>query len=346
MGRLPFEVKRKLVVKSKAYTNLKFGKPPEQRSMEEHLRYGVIGLDKPRGPTSHEVVAWIKQILNIDKAGHGGTLDPAVSGVLPVALGEATKIVQTLLLAGKEYVCVMRLHDELEKKKILKTCNEFIGEIFQRPPVKSAVKRELRTRRIYYLEVLEIRNRDVLFKVGCDAGTYIRKFCHDIGEVLGVGAHMLELRRTKGGSFTEKTTVFLHDVIDAYQFWKENRNEEPLRTVVLPVEKAVEHLPKIFVRDSAVDSICHGADLALPGVSKLDAEINPNDMIAIFTLKGELVAIGEAKMDTKTMLIENSGIAVKTKRVIMKPDTYPKGWKSRTQALRPTSAGGKNYVVS
>ncbi len=329
MGKLPFEVDRKLAVKSKAYTDLNFGKAPEQRSVEEHLRYGVINLDKPRGPTSHEVAAWVKKILSIDKAGHGGTLDPGVSGVLPIALGEATKIVQTLLLAGKEYICVMRLHEKPDEEKILKTCKEFVGEIFQRPPVKSAVKRELRTRRIYYLEVLEIKDRDVLFKVGCEAGTYIRKLCHDIGEVLGCGAHMLELRRTKGGSFTEKTAVFLHDVMDAYQFWKEDGNEEMLRSVILPVERAVEHLPKIFIRDSAVDAICHGADLALPGLSKLDAEINAKDLIAIFTLKGELVAIGDAKMDTKTMLVENSGIAVKTKRVIMKPGTYPRKWKTK-----------------
>lgn len=329
MGKLPFEVDRKLAVKSKAYTDLNFGKAPEQRSVEEHLRYGVINLDKPRGPTSHEVAAWVKKILSIDKAGHGGTLDPGVSGVLPVALGEATKIVQTLLLAGKEYICVMRLHEEVDKKKILDTCREFVGEIFQRPPVKSAVKRELRTRRIYYLEVLEIKDRDVLFKAGCEAGTYIRKLCHDIGEVLGCGAHMLELRRTKGGSFTEETIVSLHDVMDAYQFWKEDGNEKMLRSVVLPVERAVEHLPKVFIRDSAVDAICHGADLALPGLSKLDTEINAKDLIAIFTLKGELVAIGDAKMDTKTMLVENSGIAVKTKRVIMKPGTYPRKWKTK-----------------
>lgn len=329
MGKLPFEVERKLAIKAKAYTDLNFGKAPEQRSVEEHLRYGAINLDKPRGPTSHEVAAWVKKILSIDKAGHGGTLDPGVSGVLPVALGEATKIVQTLLLAGKEYMCVMRLHEEVDKKKILDTCREFVGDIFQRPPVKSAIKRELRIRRIYYLEVLEIKDRDVLFKVGCEAGTYIRKLCHDIGEVLGCGAHMLELRRTKGGSFTEETAVFLHDVMDAYQFWKEDGNEEMLRSVVLPVERAVEHLPKVFVRDGAVDAICHGADLALPGISRLDAEINVKDLIAIFTLKGELVAIGDAKMDTKTMLVEKSGIAVKTKRVIMKPGTYPRKWKTK-----------------
>jgi H/ACA ribonucleoprotein complex subunit 4 len=230
------------------------------------------------------------------------------------------------LPAGKEYVCVMRLHEDADEKRINQICKEFEGDIIQRPPVKSAVKRQLRTRRIYYIDVLEIEGRDVLFKVGCEAGTYIRKLCHDLGEALGYGAHMLELRRTKSGSFTEESAVSLHDVIDAYAFWNEKGIEELIRKVILPVEKAVEYLPKITTRNSAVDAICHGANLAIPGIVKLDADIHKDDPVAIFTLKEELVAIGKARMDTKAMLINDTGIAVKTKRVVMKPGTYPKMW--------------------
>lgn len=326
MGKLPFEIERKLIVKNKVSRSSKFGKKPEERSVEELIKYGVINLDKPSGPTSHEVVAWIKDILNLEKAGHGGTLDPKVTGVLPVALEESTKIVQSLLPAGKEYVCVMRLHANADEKRINQICKEFEGDIIQRPPIKSAVKRQLRTRRIYYIDVLEIEGRDVLFKVGCEAGTYIRKLCHDLGEALGYGAHMLELRRTKSGSFTEESAVSLHDVIDAYAFWNEKGIEELIRKVILPVEKAVEYLPKITTRNSAVDAICHGAYLAIPGIVKLDADIHKDDPVAIFTLKEELVAIGKARMDTKAMLINDTGIAVKTKRVVMKPGTYPKMW--------------------
>ena len=197
---------RKLITKAKATTDPGFGKRPMERSIEEHLSYGVINLDKPRGPTSHEVAAWVKGILKIKKAGHGGTLDPRVNGVLPITLEESTKIVKVLLNAGKEYVCAMRLHSDSSRHKIGEALSKFVGEIYQRPPVKSAVKRQLRTRRIYYINLLEVDNRDVLFKVGCEAGTYIRKLCHDIGEVLGLGAHMLELRRTKSGIFDESTT--------------------------------------------------------------------------------------------------------------------------------------------
>jgi H/ACA ribonucleoprotein complex subunit 4 len=330
MNRLPFEVERKLIVKYRASTNPEYGKKPEDREIREYIKYGIINLDKPSGPTSHEVVSWVKRILEVKKAGHGGTLDPKVTGILPIALEESTKVVQTLLPAGKEYVCLMRLHGEVKEEKLRQVFKEFEGKIYQRPPVKSAVKRKLRTREIYYIEIQEIEGRDVLFKVGCEAGTYIRKLCHDIGEVVGTGAHMVELRRTKSGSFQEKDVVTLHDVIDAYYFWKEEGNEEFLRKTIQPVEKAMEYLPKIVVRDGAVDALCHGADLAVPGICELDADINQEDTVALFTLKGELIGIGKAKMNTRDMLVEDTGIAVKTKRVLMKPGVYPRMWKTKT----------------
>ena len=333
MGKLPFEKERKLLTKRKVDTDERFGKRPEERSIEEHIRYGIINLDKPRGPTSHEVVAWVKRILNVKKAGHGGTLDPRVTGVLPIAIEESTKIVQTILPAAKEYVCVMHLHGDAGKKDIKRVFREFKGEIIQRPPIKSAVRRKLRTRRIYYIEFIELKENDVLFKVGCDAGTYIRKLCHDVGEVLGCGAHMKELRRTKSGSFTEETIVTLHDLMDAYKFWEDQGKEENIRKVIRPVEEALIYTPKAVIRDSAVDAICHGADLAIPGIVKIDSELEVGDLVGIFTLKGELVAIGEALMDTKTILLEDSGIAVKTTRVLMKPSTYPKMWKKMKKTL-------------
>lgn len=332
MGKLPSEVKRRIVTRHKASTDPDYGKRPEERSPEEHIKHGVINLDKPSGPTSHEVVSWVKNMLGLRRAGQGGTLDPKVTGVLPIALEESTKIARAFLLAGKEYVCVMRLHDDATKSRIERILKELTCEIYQRPPVKSAVKRQLRTRTIYYMDLLEIDGRDVLFKVGCEAGTYIRKLCYDIGELVGCGAQMLELRRTKSGSFKEENIVTLHDVIDAYTFFKENGTDKYLKETILPVEKAIDFLPRVMARDSAVDAICHGADLAVPGVSKLDADINIGDLIAIFTLKEELIGIGKAVMDTKTMLIEDSGIAINTKRVIMRPGTYPRMWKSQTSS--------------
>jgi len=254
-----------------------------------------------------------------------------VTGVLPVALESATKVIQTLLPAGKEYVCVIRLHGDVPEEKFRKAVNEFVGRIYQRPPLRSSVKRRLRVREIYYIELQEIEGRNGLLRVGCEAGTYIRKLCHDIGEVLGCGAHMKELRRTRTGPFKENTLANLYDVVDAYHFWKEDGDESFLRNVIQPMENALEHIPKIFIRDSAVDSLCHGASLTVPGIVKLESGIEAGSLVSIFTLKGEAVALGKAKMSSEEMYSSNHGIAVELNRVLMEPGTYPPLWKKHNK---------------
>lgn len=327
--KLPFEIHRELLVRAEDETSPKFGKPPGQRTIAEHIRKGAINLDKPAGPTSHEVTAWVKKILGLDKAGHSGTLDPNVTGLLPTMLGDATKVVDALLDAGKEYVCLMRLHGKVPEKKIQEICREFTGPIYQKPSVKSAVKRETRIRNIYYLDVLEIEDGDVLYVVGCEAGTYIRKLCHDMGEALGTGAHMQELRRTKAGPFKEdEHMVTLHDLMDAHVAWKDTGDEAPLRRVILPMEAGLAHLPRVVIRDTAVDAICHGAELAVPGILKIDSSINRDDLVAVFTLKGEAVSFGSAKMSSEEMMEADSGAAVGTDRVLLPAGTYPRIWKT------------------
>jgi H/ACA ribonucleoprotein complex subunit 4 len=243
-------------------------------------------------------------------------------------LERATKVVQSWLPAGKEYVCVMRLHKEIAHEKIEAICKEFTGRLYQRPPLRSSVKRRLRIRRVYYNDVLEIVGKDVLIRVGCEAGFYMRKLVHDIGEVLGIGAHMLELRRTRAGPFKEdETLVTLLEVNDAYQYWKEDGEERYLRKVIQPVEEGLVHLPKLVIRDSAVDAICHGAKLTAPGVLKLSDNIRPSTTTVILTQKGEAVAIAEATMLSKEILGIDHGVVANTKKVIMPRSTYP-GWKS------------------
>lgn len=327
-GILPSDKKRSVIVKRKAKTDPSFGTPPESRSLETHLRLGAINLDKPSGPTSHEVVAWVKNILEVEKAGHSGTLDPKVTGILPVLLGNATRVMDTLLLAGKEYICLMRIHKPRPKKRILEVCNEFQGVIYQKPPLKSSVVKQLRTREIYYLEVLEIEEQHVLMRVGCEAGTYIRKLCYDMGLALGTGANMEELRRSKAGPFREdETLVTLHQLKDAYVLWKETGDEEELRRVILPVEAALKHLPRLVISDKAVDAVCHGAPLAAPGLLSLETDINKGDDVALFTLKGEAVAVARAELSSQEMLASKTGIVARTERVIMEPGTYPRAWK-------------------
>jgi H/ACA ribonucleoprotein complex subunit 4 len=312
-----------VLLKKESSTSPKFGRPPSERTADELITYGIVNLDKPRGPTSHQAADYVKKILGLTKAGHSGTLDPKVTGVLPVALGRGTRVVQALLVSGKEYIALMHMHDYVPEEKVRAVCNEFIGKIRQLPPVKSAVKRQLRTRTIYYLEILEIDGKDVLFRVGTQAGTYIRKLIHDIGKRLGTGAHMAELRRTKAGPFDEATLVTLQEISDAYHYFNEG-NDKYLRKVIQTLESGVAHLPKIWVIDTAVDALCHGASLKIPGISKLDEKVMKGNIVAVMSLKDELVCLAKAQMDSADILAAEKGIAASSYKVFMLPGVYPK----------------------
>lgn len=327
MIKLDKPIERCTLEKAPAVTDARYGCAPEARTIREHIERGVVNIDKPSGPTSHEVVAWVKEILEIKKAAHTGTLDPKVTGVLPVLLGAATKLADTFV-GDKEYVCVMRLHGAVTEEKLRTVCGEFVGEIYQRPPLKSAVKRQIRTRTVHYLEVKEREGKDVLLKVGCEAGTYIRMLCHHIGLALGTGAHMAQLRRTKSFPFDEETLTTLHDLKDAYVLCGEG-DERLLRELIMPIEYTLRHLPCVIVKDSAVDAVCHGADLMAPGIARIEEGINRGDSVILYTAKGEAVSRGEVALNSADMLRAEKGICVKTQKVLMKPGTYPKGWKSK-----------------
>ncbi len=246
-----------------------------------------------------------------------------MTGVLVIALAKATRVVEVLLHGGKEYICLMHLHAPIEEDLIRKTFKDYIGKIEQMPPKKSAVKRQLRTREIYYLEILEIEGQDILFKVGCEAGTYIRTLCVQLGKRLNCKAHMQELVRSKVCYFNDTQWHSLHDLKDAYEDYKEGK-EQALRKIILPFETAVTHLPKIWVSDFAIDSIAHGAFLSVPGIVKLESDIELGDTVALLSLKGELVAIGQAKMNAQNMWKQEKGVAVGESKVFMEPGVYPK----------------------
>ena len=328
----PSFIARKRLVRMHFESDLRYGAVPAQRPVEGLLKLGVVVLDKPAGPTSHQVAAWARDLLGLERAGHGGTLDPGVTGILPVTLEQATKAVGALLHSSKEYVCFMKLHRDVREEKVRSVLADFEDEIFQVPPVRSAVKRQQRSRRIFWLKVLEVAGRDVLFSLSCEAGTYIRTLCNDVGEVLGTGAHMQELRRTRTARFTEKEAVTLHDLKDAYVFWKEDGDEAPLRAAVRPMESLLEHLPAVVVRDGAVDAVCHGARLAVPGVVALDSGIAKGDRVVVLSAKGEGVALGRSELGSDEMMELNQGIAVVPDRILMSTGTYPKGWRSSAES--------------
>ncbi len=308
----------------------KWGKRPSDRTVGELLQAGVIALDKPRGPTSHQVTAWVRDALHAEKVGHGGTLDPYVSGVLPICLGKAVRLTDIVLSSDKEYVCLMTLHRDMPEKKVREVIGTFRGKIFQLPPVRSAVKRQLRIRNIHALDILEIRGRDILFSIRCDAGTYVRTLCTDIGEALGCGANMVELRRPRSGKMTEDDAHSLQDIADAYIFWQQNGRGDWLRSMIKPMEVLVDPLPKVIVKATAVDAICHGADLNISGVHMLDDEIRKNALVALMTARGELIAIGKMAMSSQKIMSTDKGKAVDVERVFMEPGHYPKMWRYST----------------
>jgi len=304
-----------------------YGKEPEDRSIKELLEYSLIPVDKPAGQTSHQVTAWVKRLLGVDRAGHSGTLDPLATGLLPVATGRATKVLQALLLGPKEYYAVMRLHDPVPDEQLRAVVSEFTGQIYQRPPVRSRVKRERRIRTVYELEIVERKGNLVLLRSLVQAGTYIRKLVYDMGEVLGPGATMVELRRTRVCELRERDHIVrLHDLAYAVRLWREGEEAE-LRRILLPIEAGMTHLKPVVAKDTAVDAVAHGSYLAAPGVARMHPGIVKGDIVALFTHKGELVALASAEMGYEEVEERGSGIALRPLRVVMQPGVYPRSWK-------------------
>ena len=310
--------------------NPEYGVYYDKRPIENLLEYGLILVDKPPGPTSHEVVAWAKRILDIPKIGHSGTLDPQVSGVLPLGLGEGTKALGVLLLGPKEYYALGRFHSLPSKEKLEQTLDLFRGEIFQKPPQRSSVVRQTRTRTIYELELLEQKERLILLRVLCEAGTYIRKLYYDMGEILGPGGSMIELRRSRVHQFSEDNLVTMHELADAFATWKENGDSSKLTKIILPIEYALSEIKSVIIRDSAIDSLCHGAQLAIPGILEISPGLDEGDLVAIYSQKGEVVALAQSLLSENQIKDNTKGYAFQTKRIIMKPNTYPKSWRTNT----------------
>ncbi|CAL6311936.1 unnamed protein product [Bathycoccus prasinos] len=296
----------RLMVRTGHYTPIPCGYSPLKRPISEYIRYGVINLDKPANPSSHEVVAWLKRILRVEKTGHSGTLDPKVTGSLIVCIDRATRLVKAQQGAGKEYVCICRLHASPKdgKTSVERAIETLTGALFQRPPLISAVKRQLRIRTIYASKLLdydEERNLCV-FWVSCEAGTYIRTLCVHLGLILGVGGHMQELRRVRSGVCDENDNlVTMHDVLDA-QWCRDNlQKEDYLRRVVMPLEVLLTNFKRLVVKDSAVNAICYGAKLMIPGLLRYESGVEVGEECILITTKGEAIATATAQMNTAIM---------------------------------------------
>ncbi|TQS39107.1 hypothetical protein Golomagni_00372 [Golovinomyces magnicellulatus] len=321
----------KLIVRTGHFTPIPHGCTPLKRDLKSYISSGVINLDKPSNPSSHEVVAWVKRMLRVEKTGHSGTLDPKVTGCLIVCIDRATRLVKSQQGAGKEYVCVIRLHDKLPggEAQLARALETLTGALFQRPPLISAVKRQLRIRTIHESKLYEYDNERHLgvFWVSCEAGTYIRTLCVHLGLLLGVGAHMQELRRVRSGAMDEQENmVTLHDVLDAQWMQDNTRDESYLRKVISPLETLLTTYKRIVVKDSAVNAVCYGAKLMIPGLLRYEAGIEVHEEVVLMTTKGEAIALGIAQMSTVELSTCDHGVVAKVKRCIMERDLYPRRW--------------------
>jgi len=228
----------------------------EKKSTEELLEFGIINIDKPSGPTSFDISDFVRKKLELRKTSHFGTLDPKVTGVLPIALNRACKLTGFFIGEDKEYVGIMRIHKDLPLKEIEKAVKkEFIGKITQLPPVKSRVKRQERQREIKNFKILEKDGQNILFQVECEGGTYIRKLIHDLGNALKVRAHMLELRRTRAGIFEEKNSISL------YELEKAIKDKKFLKKIIIPGEIVSELYSVVQIKKEFADKILHGSPI-------------------------------------------------------------------------------------
>ncbi|MFC7070865.1 RNA-guided pseudouridylation complex pseudouridine synthase subunit Cbf5 [Halobaculum lipolyticum] len=295
---------------------------PDERSVDDLRTFGVVDLDKPAGPSAHQVAAWVRDTLGVERAAHAGTLDPKVTGCLPTLTGDATRMAQVFLEGTKEYVAVLELHGTAPTD-LDRVVAEFEGELYQKPPRKSAVDRSLRTREVFDLDVLDRTDRQVLLRIRCASGTYVRKLCHDVGLALGTGGHMGHLRRTATDPFDDRTLHTLHDLVDGIAFaeGRDTPDGEPdeslLREVLRPAEAALTHLPSLTVADSAAREVARGAPVYAPGVLAV-GEVgagtpDEGDLLACYTPNGSAVCLGRLVGDPDA----ESGEVVELERVLV-----------------------------
>ncbi|HSB46527.1 MAG TPA: RNA-guided pseudouridylation complex pseudouridine synthase subunit Cbf5 [Candidatus Bilamarchaeum sp.] len=272
----------------------------------------VILINKPPGLTSHEVSTLVRKITGASRAGHAGTLDPEVSGVLPVAIGRATKLLRYIAGKDKTYVGIMKFKIPQSKEQIEALFAKFTGELVQTPPKISAVRKVPRKRTVHYLKLLEVKGRLALFETKVDAGTYIRTLCEDMGAVCG-GARMEELRRTAVGKITERETHTMYDLVDAVWLHRQGRSDE-LRKMLVAPEKLID-LPRARIKESALKSVQSGAQLMMPAMESMPSS-GKGSRVAIYC-GGRFVGIGIVQVDEKDM--HTRGIAVKIERMHIPP---------------------------
>ena len=318
----------RLIFDKDAVTNPKFGSAPSERSLDELLGSGILLVKKPRGPTSHQLTAWIRDILGIKKIGHGGTLDPIATGLLTILCGRATRLTDIILKGDKRYISIIRFGRDIDSIELEELLNSLVGELYNVPPKESAVKVQVRTRKITSLSLLDFdsSSRIAAIEISCVAGTYIRTLTRDIGLLLDTSCEMLELHRDRTSIFDENMACDMHQLADAIFLWKEHNDERSLRKLLTPVETILTKIPSITIKDGAVAAMTHGAPLARPGVVDASSGIISGSLVVISSMKGEAVAVANISVDIDEVLNMKKGQVAVAKSVLMPTGIYPQNW--------------------
>ena len=317
-----------IIIDEDAKTSAAHGCEPWQRSIEELLEAGMIVIDKPTGPNSHQVSAWAREILGADKLGHGGTLDPFATGVLVLLSGRSMRLTKKVLSHDKTYIGILRAPRDFDADALGRAIAQLSGQVYNVPPEISAVKIQVRSRKMEN-RLIDVDGRDAVVEVVCEAGTYIRTLARDLGLLLGHPVELKELRRTKSGRFTEPQSISLQDLKDAFWLWREKGEEVAMRRILSPIEALVSELPEIIVKDGAAGAIAHGAPLMRPGIVSIAADLERGDTVRLMTMKGELVAL--ASMLTRSEMISemNEGEVARPESVFLPSEVYPRAWKKK-----------------
>jgi predicted rRNA pseudouridine synthase len=273
--------------------------------IKKKINNGFIIVDKPTNISSHELSSYIGKWLNV-KAGHSGTLDPNVSGVLIVGLGKATRLLRFLTEQQKTYVCLMRTDKELSEEQIRALFKRYETKIWQTPPEKSAVAKKPRLRQIYKLELLELKKDLVLFKAVVEKGTYIRVLCKQLN------GQMLDLRRINAAGIDEEQCVVMQKIYKAIKDYNKGSIEELDKIIKTPSEIfMMSSIQKIYVNKKAAENIKKGAPLYAPGILRDKTKEIKKGIAAIFFYQ-DLISLMEV-VDDK---IKEKGLVAKPERVV------------------------------
>ena len=316
------------ILDTSAQTNPAVGGEPDNRSVEERLASGFILIDKPAGPTSHQLASWARDLFGLERLGHGGTLDPFATGVLPLMSGKAMKITKKILSHKKTYICIFRFKSVPDADKLAEAMKRLTGRVYNVPPEVSAVKVQVRTRKIYSFEHIEMQGNDLIARVYCEAGTYIRTMARDLGLLLGMKVDLKELRRETSGAFTLEHCITMQELADAVWLWKECNQPEALLRVIHPIEKMLLDLPSATVKDSAAAALAHGAPLLRPGLVQIQSGVASGKEVLIETLKGEAVGIVTLTLNSDELVDINEGEVARPSMVLLDEGLYPRRWKS------------------